>query len=31
MNDNLLTVNELCQELGIGKTLAYKLIKMDRD
>lgn len=27
MNQNLLTVPNLCSELGIGKTTAYKLIK----
>lgn len=27
MNQNLLTINDLCAELGIGKTTAYKLIK----
>lgn len=27
MNENLLTVNDICYELGIGKTTAYKLIK----
>lgn len=27
MNANLLTIQDLCQELGIGKTTAYKLIK----
>ena len=27
MNKNLLTVEEICSELGIGKTKAYKLIK----
>lgn len=27
MNTNLITINQLCQELGIGKTTAYKLIK----
>ena len=27
MNTNLVTIPILCQELGIGKTTAYKLIK----
>ena len=27
MKENLLTVNDVCDELGIGKTTAYKLIK----
>lgn len=27
MNANLLTIEDLCHELGIGKTTAYKLIK----
>lgn len=27
MNENLLTINDICRELGIGKTSAYKLIK----
>lgn len=27
MNKDLLTVNDICRELGIGKTTAYKLIK----
>lgn len=27
MNKELLTVNDICHELGIGKTTAYKLIK----
>ena len=27
MNENLLTVEEICGELGIGRTTAYKLIK----
>ena len=27
MNKDLLTVNDICGELGIGKTSAYKLIK----
>ena len=25
MNDPLLTINDLCTELGIGKNTAYKL------
>ena len=25
MNDQLLTINDLCTELGIGKNTAYKL------
>lgn len=27
MNKDLLTVTDICHELGIGKTTAYKLIK----
>lgn len=27
MNPNLLTVEELCAELGIGKNKAYELVK----
>lgn len=27
MNENLLTVKDICDELGIGKTTAYRLIK----
>lgn len=27
MNANLLTIQDLCNELRIGKTTAYKLIK----
>lgn len=27
MNDNLLTITNLCEELGIGKNTAYDLIK----
>lgn len=27
MNENLITVPDLCKELGIGKSTAYKLIK----
>lgn len=27
MNANLLTIEDLCKELGIGKTTAYNLIK----
>ena len=27
MNKDFLTVNDLCDELGIGKNTAYKLIK----
>ncbi len=27
MNSELLTIDDLCQELGIGKNTAYKLIK----
>ena len=27
MNNDLLTVNDLCRELGVGKTTAYKLLK----
>lgn len=27
MNKNLLTVEDICQELGIGKSTAYKLLK----
>lgn len=27
MNENLITVPDLCKELGIGKTTAYKLLK----
>lgn len=27
MNKNLLTVDDICQELGIGRSTAYKLLK----
>ena len=27
MNLNLLTIDDLCHELGIGRTTAYKLLK----
>lgn len=27
MNPNIITIDELCKELDIGKTTAYKLIK----
>ena len=27
MNQNLLTVEDICQELGIGRSTAYKLLK----
>ena len=27
MNENLLTIDGICQELGIGKSTAYKLLK----
>lgn len=27
MNENLITIPELCKELGIGRTTAYKMIK----
>lgn len=27
MNSNLLTISDLCRELGIGKNTAYSLIK----
>ena len=27
MNQNLLTIIDICQELGIGKSTAYKLLK----
>ena len=27
MNENLITILQLCKELGIGKTTAYKMIK----
>lgn len=27
MNENLITVSDLCKELGIGKSTAYKIIK----
>ena len=27
MNSELLTINDLCKELSIGKNTAYKLIK----
>jgi excisionase family DNA binding protein len=27
MNENLLTVDDICHELGIGKTSVYKLLK----
>ena len=27
MNSELLTIKDLCQELGIGKNTAYKLIQ----
>lgn len=26
MNENLITIPELCKELGIGRTTAYKMI-----
>lgn len=30
MNENLLTIDDICQELGIGKSTAYKLIKTQK-
>jgi len=27
MNNNLLTIEDICRELGIGKSTAYKLLK----
>ena len=30
MNKKLLTINDLCAELGIGKNTAYKLCKQKR-
>lgn len=27
MNNELITISTLCEEIGIGKTTAYKLIK----
>ncbi|MEY8392448.1 helix-turn-helix domain-containing protein [Lachnospiraceae bacterium 45-W7] len=27
MNKNLLTIEDVCRELGIGKSTAYKLLK----
>lgn len=27
MNENLITVPQLCNELGIGKSTAYKMLK----
>ena len=27
MNENLLTIEELCKELGIGRLKAYQLLK----
>lgn len=27
MNENLLTIEDICRELGIGKSTAYKLLK----
>lgn len=27
MNQNLLTIDDICHELGIGRTTAYKLLK----
>lgn len=27
MNENLLTIEELCKELGIGRSKAYQLLK----
>lgn len=27
MNPNLLTIDDICQELGIGRSTAYKLLK----
>lgn len=27
MNENLITIPELCKELGIGRTTAYKMIR----
>ena len=27
MNENLLTIDDICHELGIGKSTAYKLLK----
>lgn len=27
MNQNLLTVEDVCRELGIGRSTAYKLLK----
>jgi excisionase family DNA binding protein len=29
MNAELLTVEDVCEELGIGKTTAYKLLKKE--
>jgi excisionase family DNA binding protein len=30
MNENLLSVADLCQELGISKSTAYKLLKTNQ-
>lgn len=30
MNSNLLTIEDICHELGIGKTTAYKLLKKEK-
>ena len=30
MNENLITIPQLCKELGIGRTTAYKMIKSDQ-
>ncbi len=27
MNENLITIPQLCKELGIGKSTAYKMLK----
>lgn len=27
MNQNLLSISDICKELGIGKSTAYKLLK----
>lgn len=27
MNQNLLSISDICRELGIGKSTAYKLLK----
>lgn len=30
MNGNLLTIKDLCKELGIGKNTAYKLVRENK-